>query len=111
MEFDETQHFTAPRAITLRGLPSNQAVGFSAERWIALCGSTNARDNDPPYRDEQRAWYDVLRDVLPQEYDLQPTSRLLDREIAYCALNAENAADVAVFEKMLNRPQRQDEAV
>jgi hypothetical protein len=63
----------------------------------------NKHDNDPPFRDEQRAWYDVLRDVLPAEYDLGPTSRLLDREVAYCGLDPKNPHDLATFETLLNR--------
>lgn len=104
VEYDEAQHFTAPRAIALDGLPSGHPTAFDIKRWADLCRTTNARDNDPVYRDEQRAWYDVLRDVLPEEHGLGPTSRLLDRQIAYCSLSPKNATDIATFEKLLNRP-------
>jgi hypothetical protein len=32
-----------------------------------LCEEINAKDNYPPYRDEQRAWYDTLRDFLASD--------------------------------------------
>ena len=52
VEFDESQHFTSPRKLTLSAYPDDHSVGFSRDRWIALCEKHNARDNDPPYRDE-----------------------------------------------------------
>ena len=61
-----TQHFTKPREIALGLYPQNIPYGFSVERWRKLCESLDKRDNDPPYRDEQRAWYDTLRDFAPQ---------------------------------------------
>lgn len=104
VEYDEEQHFTAPRALSLAGVPAGHPVAFDLVRWRDLANSMNKHDNDPAFRDEQRAWYDVLRDVLPAEHGLGPTSRLLDREIAYCGLDPKNAHDLATFETMLNRP-------
>lgn len=104
VEYDEEQHFTAARAITLAGVPAGHPVAFDLVRWRDLAASMNKHDNDPPFRDEQRAWYDVLRDVLPAEHGLGPTSRLLDREVAYCALDPDNADNLVAFEQMLNRP-------
>lgn len=104
VEYDESQHFTRPRAITLAGLTNGHSVAFDAARWSALAASIDAHDNDPPSRDEKRAWYDHLRDVLPAEYGLGPTSRLHDRDLAYCALDPDSARDTATFRNMLNRP-------
>jgi len=70
VELDESQHFTLPRKITLEEYPTNLELRFSKERWIRLCEKIDAKDNDPPYRDEQRAWYDTLRDFLPAIYNL-----------------------------------------
>lgn len=111
VEYDEEQHFTAPRALTLRMIPPGHALGFDRARWEARSVALNKRDNDPPFRDEQRAWYDLLRDVLPAAHGLGPTSRLLDREVAFCELDQKNAADLATFKKMLNRalPRRHDD--
>lgn len=64
VEYDERQHFSVPRAIALRHYPGNIAVGFDVAQWIAHCEAIAAVDNDPPYRDEQRAFYDSVRDVL-----------------------------------------------
>ncbi|MEM4713768.1 MAG: hypothetical protein QXQ61_04375, partial [Candidatus Bathyarchaeia archaeon] len=55
VEFDESQHFTLPRKIALEKYPDELELGFNRAKWIALCEKINARDNDPPYRDEQRA--------------------------------------------------------
>lgn len=64
VEYDERQHFTAPRAIALRLYPKDTAVCFDRAEWIAQCDAIAAIDNDPPYRDEQRAFYDSVRDIL-----------------------------------------------
>ena len=76
VEFDERQHFTSPRRLALSVYANVYSLGFSAQRWLDLCGRHEARDNDPPYRDEQRAWYDTLRDLVPSIKGLQPTVRL-----------------------------------
>jgi hypothetical protein len=64
VEYDEPQHFTIPRAIALRLYPKDTAICFSRAEWIAHCEAIAARDPDPPYRDEQRAFYDSARDLL-----------------------------------------------
>jgi len=64
VELDESQHFTACRAVSLRNYPETLPLGFDREEWLALCESTNAKDNDPLWRDETRAWYDTLRDLF-----------------------------------------------
>ncbi len=45
------------------------------------CDRVHARDNEPCYRDEQRAWYDTLRDILPVAMDGANRS-LMDRSEA-----------------------------
>ena len=47
VEFDESQHFTSPRKLALSVYANEQPLGFSAERWIALCEHHDARDNAP----------------------------------------------------------------
>lgn len=64
IEYDERQHFTIPRAITLGLYPKDAAICFDRDEWIAHCKAIAATDNDPPYRDEQRAFYDSIRDLL-----------------------------------------------
>ena len=61
IEFDEGQHFTEERKISLQCYGS-LPVGFSVERWIGLC-SPSRQDADPPCRDWQRAFRDAIRDI------------------------------------------------
>jgi len=55
LEFDETQHFTESRKLSLQNYPDALRLGFNKYLWIELCKKIEAHDNDPPYRDEQRA--------------------------------------------------------
>lgn len=103
VEFDESQHFTFPRKITLEKYPKNLELGFSREKWIKLCEEINAKDNDLPYRDEQRAWYDTLRDFLPMILGLKPTIRIFAKDFVWCSLDPENPRDAEKFRKMLEK--------
>jgi predicted amidohydrolase len=106
VEFDESQHFTATRKITLEMYPNELGTGFSIKKWIELCEKINARDNHPTYRDEQRAWYDTLRDFLPVLIGLKPTVRLFARDFVWCSLDPENVSDVERFRSMITAEQR-----
>jgi len=64
VEYDERQHFTLQRAKALELYPANIKLGFDRQEWISTCRTIRATDSDPPYRDEQRAFYDSLRDIL-----------------------------------------------
>jgi hypothetical protein len=64
IEYDERQHFTVQRAAALRLYPSKHALGFDRNDWIDVCDRTQAVDKSPVYRDEQRAFYDSMRDLL-----------------------------------------------
>jgi hypothetical protein len=101
IEFDESQHFTLPRKITLKNYPEELKLGFDRKRWIKLCEKINAKDNDPPYRDEQRAWYDTIRDFLPIIKGLNPTIRLFANDFVWCSLDPNNPSDVKRFENLL----------
>ena len=101
LEFDESQHFTLPRKIALERYPDDLKRGFSRERWIRLCERIDSKDNDPPYRDEQRAWYDTLRDFLPAIIGLKPTVRLFARDFVWCSLDPEDPSDVRRFKNIL----------
>jgi hypothetical protein len=112
VEFDESQHFTQPRKITLQHYPEKLKFGFDKERWIALCEKIDAKDNDPYYRDEQRAWYDTLRDFLTELRSLEPTIRLYSREMQWCSLNPEKLEDVAKFRILIeNRRKKSKDLV
>lgn len=97
VEFDESQHFTSCRKETLLKYPNTLKKGFNANKWINLCKKINAKDNDPPFRDEQRAWYDTLRDFLPSIKQLKPTVRLYSKDFLWCSLNPEVKSDVKKF--------------
>jgi hypothetical protein len=101
VEFDESQHFTLPRKITLEHYPELE-LGFDKKRWLMLCEKIKAKDNNPPYRDEQRAWYDTLRDFLPAIKGLKPTVRLFASDLVWCDLNPNNPADIERFKSIMN---------
>jgi hypothetical protein len=101
VEFDESQHFTETRKITLSHYPSDLILGFSRDIWMKHCDETQAYDNDPPFRDEQRAWYDTLRDFLPEIKGFPPTIRLYARDIEWCTLDPKKSEDVKKFRNVL----------
>lgn len=106
VEFDESQHFSLPRKISLQNYPQDLRLGFSPTKWIALCDEINAKDNDPPFRDEQRAWYDTLRDFLPELRGLEPTVRIYSKEMRWCSLNSEDPKDLSKFRKLIENRRR-----
>lgn len=102
VEFDESQHFTIPRKISLLSYPYKSESGFSLGRWAFTCDETRKTDKHPYYRDEQRAWYDTLRDFLPElTGNLKPTVRLYSEEMQWCSLNPDNSDDVAKFKNII----------
>ena len=66
IEYDEQQHFTEPRAISFGFYPENISFAFDIRYWKNECNRIKAKDPDKkyPYRDEQRAFYDSVRDIL-----------------------------------------------
>lgn len=64
IEYDERQHFTEQRAESLAHYPPDLNLGFDKDKWCEACENIKAIDNDPIYRDEQRAFYDSVRDIL-----------------------------------------------
>lgn len=97
IEFDESQHFTKPRDLALSLYPNGQDFGFSLKRWRTLCQELDRGDNDPPYRDEQRAWYDTLRDFAPIITGAGQTYRLYSRDLVWCSLNSHSESDLRTF--------------
>ena len=102
VEFDESQHFTIPRKLALSVYADKDYLGFSARRWMELCEHHLARDNNPPDRDEQRAWYDTLRDLIPSIMGLQPTARLFGRDEVWCSLDPNSSKDRERFFDLLH---------
>lgn len=102
LEFDESQHFTELRQLALARYPSSLPLGFDRERWIHLCRRLREHDNDPPFRDEQRAWYDTLRDFLPTALPLKATVRLYASEYPWCELTPASTTDIETFRQILS---------
>lgn len=84
VEFDESQHFTKPRAIALNLYPRTRELGFSINEWRNRCSRIDRYDNSPVFRDEQRAWFDTLRDLLPSYFCMNPTVRVWAKEMVWC---------------------------
>jgi hypothetical protein len=101
LEFDESQHFSRPRSVTLSLYPDELRVGFPVARWLDLCREIDAQDDLPFDRDERRAWYDTLRDIIPTLHGFQPTVRLYAGEFEWCSLDAASVLDQARFKQIL----------
>ncbi len=65
VELDEHQHFSAARAVAISNYPDWLDLGFDRNEYLGYCRQIDSKDNDPAFRDEQRAWYDTIRDFLP----------------------------------------------
>jgi very-short-patch-repair endonuclease len=63
IEYDENQHFSQARQITLENYPKIIKLHFSKSAWIDSCETIRAKDNNPIDRDEKRAFYDTVRDI------------------------------------------------
>ncbi len=103
VEFDESQHFTNPRKLALSVYADDKPLGFSGKRWITLCEHHDAKDNDPPFRDEQRAWYDTLRDLVPSIKGLRPTVRLYASDQVWCSLDPDRTEDRERFSELMHQ--------
>jgi len=94
LEVDETQHFNHYRALTLRHYPASARVAFPVEAWIAqsakkvrLEGGGFGKPMPPLFpaefgRHQQRAFRDMLADLVPLEHQYAPTLRIADFEVA-----------------------------
>ena len=103
LEFDESQHFTKPRLLTLENYSDKLLLGFEKKKWVELCNQLDKKDNDPPFRDEQRAWYDTIRDFVPVYLNLKPTIRLFASDHDWCSFNSSKSEDVEIFQNIINQ--------
>lgn len=62
IEYDERQHFSMARKISLESY-MDIPLNYDREKWIKACEDIDAKDNNPLYRDEARAYYDSTRDI------------------------------------------------
>ena len=98
IEYDESQHFTIPRKISLENYSKKIKLGFDKNEWIKRCSDFQKKDNDPIYRDEQRAWYDTIKDHLYLLIDVKPTIRIFSSELVWCS---NSQMDIKIFEEYL----------
>lgn len=98
VETDEYQHFSYPRYISLENYPSSLSIGYNLSWYMEICNKKRMVDNDPKYRDEQRAWYDTIRDLLPIFYsDVVKTVRIPLGFHTWCLLDPTNNEHVDIF--------------
>lgn len=62
IEYDERQHFSEARKISLEAY-KNVQLEYDRNLWIRACEDIQAKDNQPANRDEIRAFYDSVRDI------------------------------------------------
>ena len=63
IEYDEWQHFSEARKISLLKYPKNIELYFDKDLWIKACDDNQAKDSEAN-RDERRAFYDSIRDIV-----------------------------------------------
>ena len=86
IEFDERQHFTEERKVSLLAYPAGVRPFPEFDRWVSLCSSTKY-DCAPPARDWQRAFRDAIRDIYCHE------NRLHLRRLCHADFAAEHFRD------------------
>ena len=103
IETDEVQHFTAARFFALKNYPRSFELAYNIKVYRQMCKEINAKDGAPEYRDEQRAWYDTIRDFLPRICPDQVTQvvRIPLGFYPWCSLDPNNPSDVRLFKKLL----------
>ena len=61
--------------------PEDRDWGFSDLALAELCREIDAKDDTPIDRDERRAWYDTLRDLVPLAHGFQSNRSAICRGI------------------------------
>jgi len=87
--------------VTLSLYPKEVQLGFPLHRWQDLCREIDSRDDEPIDRDERRAWYDTLRDLVPALHGFKPTVRLYAEEFVWCSLDGASTKDIELFNAIL----------
>ncbi len=103
VELDEVQHFSFIRNLSLKNYPKTFESGYDVSLYQEYCNLKNAKDNDPKYRDEQRAWYDTIRDFLPciiPEIIKKPTIRIPLGFHHWCKLDPDSGSDLKMFRQL-----------
>lgn len=95
VEYDERQHFTLQRQKSLELYPPDIQLGFDRREWMKSCALIKATDPSPPYRDEQRAFYDSLRDIYAVRNGYQIV-RIRQGVVDWTSSESEGALDVVI---------------
>lgn len=100
IEIDERQHFSTPRLARLRRIGKcHPECRYPSYFWQYVLPTLRAaRDLSPPHRDEQRAFLDIAREILPLVYGLGATLRLDE-----FTLRRSNRQPSQLVTEMLNR--------
>ncbi|EET85611.1 hypothetical protein CcarbDRAFT_3947 [Clostridium carboxidivorans P7] len=87
IEYDERQHFSEARKISLLSYP-DISVCFDRQLWIQACNDIKAKDGQPVNRDEVRAYYDSTRDIEASKHGYK-LIRIMHGQIDFEAVGAE----------------------
>ena len=101
IEYDERQHFTEQRAKSLAYYPHDLNLGFDKDKWREACENIKATDNNPLYRDEQRAFYDSVRDILAAHNGM-PLIRIKYRDYDWNSASGTKVIDELINPRKLN---------
>ena len=91
IEFDESPHFNQLRAITLKHYPENLKLDYDKMKWLKLCEKKTMKDSKINCGDEQRAWFDTLKDFIPSlnietPEPINSVTRLYTSDFLWCSL-------------------------
>jgi hypothetical protein len=93
LEFDEFQHFSSARLKTLDSYPRSVLIGFDIAYYQLLCKQHSAKAdyyrrakttkdfNFIGGRTAQRAYFDTMKDLLPELHGKRPTVRVSEFEL------------------------------
>jgi len=91
IEIDERQHFSAPRLERIRCLRESLLEAnyppYFWEHVLLHLLEVPSTDKAPPYRDEQRAYLDLARELVPPHYGYEPTLRIDQWSLKYYGSN------------------------
>jgi len=94
IEIDERQHFSTPRLERIQdsrgSLVEAQYPPHFWEYTLPHLLTAPAHDHAPPYRDEQRAYLDLARELVPSHYGFGHTLRIDQWSVRYYESNTEN---------------------
>jgi len=92
-EFDEYQHFSSARLVTLNNYPPDLRLNYSLGDWKKQCSLNSSKADKYRFNKKtidfnfeggrtcQRAYLDCFRDLLPQHNGLNPTLRIAESEV------------------------------